>query len=214
MSETKKDKIWEGPKFNEKTDRGCGNHCLSNQPFIVAVVGWAAEFSQGWEVIQDLLANLLMKKKTYDFKPGKIPYDRLCSISLLLYLQIFHPSIMLKHLHHAETFPSCWNISIMLYHHDIAPCCTFPSRCNIPIKRLYQLYVPDPVEDLHRVCTKCTRLGYDLHRGCTRIVGRHQHGSLLQGRPGCLCPQGSLHLRPKHCVSIAWRTLCGDFKHP
>ena len=95
-----KKEIW-GDQNWIKTYWCCGNHRLSNQPFIVTVVGRA----------------------------GKIPYDRLCSVSLLLYLQRFHPSIMLKYFHHAETFPSCWNISIMLiyfYHAKI-----FPSTCNI-----------------------------------------------------------------------------------
>ena len=121
-----KKEIW-GDQNWIKTYWCCGNHRLPNQPFIVAVVGRA----------------------------GKIPYDRLCSISLLLYLQRFHPSIMLKYFHHAEIFPSCWNISIVLkyFHHAE----TFPSCWNnsIMLKYFYHAKIFPSTRNIFLLCTKC-----------------------------------------------------------
>ena len=99
-------------KWMKKTDRVCRNHCLSNQPFVVAVVGRAAHFQkrcqksicpkfpQSW--------SLIFYKKIKKTWQDSI-WQTLSHLFAALLSEILP-------LHHAETFPSCWKISIMLKH--------------------------------------------------------------------------------------------------
>ena len=99
----------------KKTDRGCRNHCLPDRPFVVAVVGRAGHFQRCEKFVW--LCPKFFKLNIFRWK-AKTWRDSIWQTLFHLFAALSSEILLL---HHAETFPSCWNISIMLkhFHQDV-----------------------------------------------------------------------------------------------